>query len=106
MVQILIEIFASVIGLSVAMAIFGFLRNPQVPATITIGGIFILFIAVMTTELDMGNLVQQSETSGDTTEYTYEEDIEEFTEIPKVIFSLIGVVFMLLGGMMVFGRNE
>lgn len=105
MVQMLIEIFASVIGLSVAMAIFGFLRNPQIPATIAIGGIFIFFMAVMTTSLDMGNLVQQSETSGDTTEYTYEEDIEEFTELPKVIFALIGVIFMLLGGMMVYGRD-
>lgn len=102
MVEVLIEIFMAIIGLGVALAIFGFLRNPQVPATIAFGGIIIFFIAVMTTSLDMGNLVQESVTTGDTTEYTYQEDIEPFTDLSKVVIALIGVILMLLGGLMVY----
>lgn len=46
--EIPIEIFITGIGVSVALAIFGFIRNPQIPAMLVFGGMFILSFAVMT----------------------------------------------------------
>jgi hypothetical protein len=49
-----IELFLGFIGVSIALAIFGFLRNPQIPATIVMGGMFLLVISVATTNIIMG----------------------------------------------------
>lgn len=54
MVAIPIELFLGFIGSSIALAIFGFLRTPQVPAMVTFGGMFILAISVITTGIIIG----------------------------------------------------
>jgi hypothetical protein len=96
-----IELFLGFIGVSIALAIFGFLRNPQIPATIVMGGMFILFLSVATDNVIMGKIPTTSVTSGSTVNYTFIDNTYEFTEMPKVIFALIGVMCMILGGLMV-----
>lgn len=53
--EIPIELFLGFIGFSFFLALFGFLRNPQVPAMLAFGGIFILTISAVTTEITMNN---------------------------------------------------
>jgi hypothetical protein len=106
--QLPIEIFSIAIGLSVALGIFGFIRNPQIPAMMAFAGIFILFIAITTDQLKMGNLVSQSifNSTSNITDYSYNDDIFQFTELPKTIFALLGSIFMLAGGLMIFANKE
>ena len=96
-----IELFLGFIGTSIALAIFGFMRNPQIPATIIMGGMFILFLAVATDNVIMGKIPTTSVDSGSTTTYTFVDNLYEFTEMPKVIFALLGTMAMILGGLMV-----
>jgi len=49
-----IELFLGFIGTSIALAIFGFVRNPQIPASLVIGGMFILTLAVATDNIVLG----------------------------------------------------
>ena len=99
--EIPIELFLAGLGVSLALAVFGFCRNPQIPATIVMGGMFILFLSVVTTEINMGKIPTTSVNSGSTTTYTFTDNIFEFTEMNKVFFSLLGVMCMILGGLMV-----
>ena len=96
-----IELFLGFTGISIVLAIFGFLRNPQIPATIVMGGMFILTLSVATTGIIMGKIPITSVDSGSTTTYTFTDNIFEFTDFPKTIFALIGVMCMILGGLMV-----
>lgn len=57
------EIFVTVIGVSIALAIFGFIRNPQIPAMLVFAGIFILTIAVATTSIVFGQLIDNIDSS-------------------------------------------
>jgi hypothetical protein len=81
-----IELFLGFIGVSIALAIFGFLRNPQIPATIVMGGMFILLIAVATTNVTLGdnissvNFVPQNITFTDAVNSTqFRYDVESIT---------------------------
>lgn len=47
--EIPIELFLGGIGVSIALGLFGFLRQPQIPAMLVFGGMFILIFAVATT---------------------------------------------------------
>lgn len=58
-----IELFLGFIGVSIALAILGFLRNPQIPATIVMGGMFILVIAVATDNIKIGNFISNEMTT-------------------------------------------
>lgn len=49
-----IELFLGGMGISIALAIFGFLRQPQIPAMLCFGGMFMLVFAVATDTLIMG----------------------------------------------------
>jgi len=96
-----IELFLGFTGVSIAFAIFGFARNPQVPVTIVIGGIFILLLAVSTTGIIMGKIPTTSVTSGSTVNYTFIDNVFDFTELHKVLFAVLGAFMMLFGGLMV-----
>jgi hypothetical protein len=56
-----IELFSLFIGASIALGIFGFLRNPQIPALMAFGGIFILFASVMTDNIIMNSFADGSD---------------------------------------------
>ena len=71
--QIPIEIFSLFIGSSIALAIFGFLRNPQIPATLAFAGIFILTIAVTTDSITIDSFLDGA------TETVYSYNVESFT---------------------------
>lgn len=43
-----IELFLGFIGVSIAIALFGFVRNPQIPACLVMGGMFILTMGIAT----------------------------------------------------------
>lgn len=49
-----IELFLGFIGVSIAIALFGFVRNPQIPACLVMGGMFILFLSIATDNIIMG----------------------------------------------------
>ena len=96
-----VEMFLAGLGVSIALAIFGFIRSPPIPATIVIGGMFILTLSVITGGIIMGKIPTTSVTSGSTVNYTFIDNVYEFTEMNKVIFALFGVMAMILGGLMV-----
>lgn len=52
-----IELFSLFIGTSIALAIFGFLRNPQIPAMLVFGGMFILTMSVMTDNIILNQFI-------------------------------------------------
>lgn len=95
------ELFIGFIGIAIGLAIFGFIRQPQIPAMLTFGGMFILFIAVVTDEIKMGSIPVQSVSSGSVTTYTFVPDLYAFTSIYKMVFALIGVIMMLASALMV-----
>jgi hypothetical protein len=56
-----IELFLGGIGLGIALAIFGFIRNPQVPAMLVFGGMFVMFFAVATDNIIMNSFINGGE---------------------------------------------
>src|SRR5574342_1420712 len=99
--EIPIELFLGFIGMSIGLAIFGFVRNPQIPAMLVFAGIFILMVSVMTDSIIMGKIPESSTVTGATTDYVMVDNIFIFTELNKVLFALVGVVCMLSGAIMV-----
>lgn len=49
-----VEMFALFMGASIAFAVFGFVRKPQIPAMLAFAGVFILVLSVSTTNIVMG----------------------------------------------------
>lgn len=96
-----VELFLGFIVMSVAIGIFGFIRQPQIPAMLAFGGIFILFISVMVGGIIMGTIPQDSTSSGDTTSYTMIDNTFDFRGFPQMVFGLMGGIMMLTGGLMV-----
>lgn len=88
--------------IAVGLAIFGFIRQPQIPAMLAFGGMFILFIAVMTGGIIMGTIPVDATSSGSTTNYSFTDNVFDFQGFPQMLFALIGVIMMLSGGLMVF----
>lgn len=99
--EIPFELFIAFIGMSLAMAVFGFLRNPQIPAMVCFGGIFILMVAVVTDGVIMGKIPVASASSGSTTTYTFEDNVFPFDNWSKTLFAFMGGIMMLLGALMV-----
>lgn len=102
--QVPIEIFLGCIVMSIALAIFGFLRQPQIPAMLVFGGMFILTISVATDEHIMGKIPITSVSSGNTVTYDFIDNIQPFDPTVKMLFALMGAIFMLCGALMM-GRG-
>lgn len=60
-----VELFLGLVGTSIALAIFGFIRNPQIPAMLCFGGIFILVLAVSTDNIITDTIPLVSTTEGE-----------------------------------------
>ena len=58
-----VELFLGFIGTSIALAVFGFIRQPQIPACLVIGGMFILTLAVSTDNITMDYATDSVNTS-------------------------------------------
>jgi hypothetical protein len=100
-----VELFLGFMAMCIGVAIFGFVRNPQVPAMLAFAGIFILFIAVMTSGIIMGSVPESSSTSGSTTTYDMIDNTFDFRGFPQMIFGLLGGIMMLTSALMV-GFNK
>ena len=100
-----IELFLGGIVLSIAVAIFGFIRQPQIPAMLVFAGMFILVLTLMNDGIIMGKIPITSTSSGNVVTYAFIDNVFEFTELPKTIFAIMGSVLMLIGALMV-GRNQ
>lgn len=100
--QIPFEIFSLMEGLFLIVSLVGLARNPQIPATLVIGGLFMLVLAVLASDINLGQLVNTATTTGDTTTFTYTDDNYTMDSMVIIIFSLLGIVFMLVGAGMVF----
>lgn len=96
-----VELFLGFIAMAIAMAIFGFMRQPQIPAMVSFAGIFILFISIMLSGIIMGKMPDSSVTSGSTTNYNMTDNVFDFTGFPQVIFGFVGSIMALTGGLMV-----
>lgn len=95
------ELFLGFVVACIGLGVFGLIRQPQIPAMLVFAGLFILTISVVTTGVIMGKIPTTSTVSGLTTTYEFEDNIFEFTELPKTLFALLSVIFMLLGAVMV-----
>src|SRR5690349_21795794 len=95
-----VELFLGFVAISVGMAIFGFMRQPQIPAMLAFGGVFIFFISIMTSGIILGAIPESSASSGSTTNYVMIDNTFDFRGFPQVIFAFLGVVMMLSGGLM------
>lgn len=99
--EIPFELFLGFVGIAVGLAIFGFIRQPQIPAMLAFGGIFIFMIAVLTTGVIMGKIPETSIDSGSTTTYTFIDNVYPFDSWSKTLFALVGGIMMLASGFMV-----
>ena len=97
-----VELFLGFVGIAVGLAIFGFIRQPQIPAMLAFGGIFILFISVMIGGIIMGKIPVESTSSGSTTNYEFEDNVFDFRGFGQAVFGFFGAVMMLSGGLMVY----
>jgi len=96
-----VELFLGGIVVSIALAIFGFIRQPQIPVMLVVGGMFILTIAVMTDGVIMGKIpITSTSTSSTVVTYEFVDNVYAFDELAKVMFALMGVMCMLCGGLM------
>lgn len=102
---IVIELFLASLVVSIAVAIFGFIRQPQIPAMLVFSGMFILVLAVATDTIIMGKIPITSTSSGNVVTYAFIDNEFTFTELPKTLFGIMGSVLMLIGALMV-GRNQ
>lgn len=58
--EIPLFLFLGMISTALALAFFGFLRQPQIPAMLAFGGMFVLFIAVSTTSIILDDNITTS----------------------------------------------
>jgi len=96
-----VEMYLGLVGISIAFAIFGFIRQPQIPAMLMFGGIFILFIGVMFNGIILGVQPESSTTTGSTTDYVMVNHGFDMSGVPQMLVGLIGAVMMLTSGIMV-----
>lgn len=68
-----IQIFILGIGISLTLALLGFLRNPQIPAMLCFGGMFLLLFAVATDNIILSHGVITN-TEGEIVIYHYDID--------------------------------
>jgi cytochrome c biogenesis protein ResB len=92
-----IELFGIFLGISIVLLGVGI--SKKVGAIIVCSGIILLFVAVITDIIIMGQVVDTSVTSGSTTTYTYKDATFEFTEIHKVLMVIVGIFIMLIGAL-------
>lgn len=97
-----VELFLGFVAVAISVAIFGFMRNPQIPAMIAFAGIFIMFISIMLGGIIMGKMPDTSVVSGSTTTYTLEDNVFDFSGFPQMIFGFMGAMMALVGGLMVY----
>ena len=93
--QIPFEIFSLMEGLFLFVSIIGLIRNPQIPATIVIGGLFMLVIAVLASDINLGQLVDTATTTGDTTTFTYTDDNYTIADLSTMAISFIIGIYAL-----------
>lgn len=98
------QLFLGFIGISIGLAVFGFIRQPQIPAMLAFAGMFMLAFTVATDNIIMNehvSIVNANTTSG-VSQYSYTPNLFHFDQYPKMIFALISSIFMLGGALMVF----
>lgn len=97
-----VELFLGFVAVAISVAVFGFMRQPQIPAMISFAGVFIMFISVMLGGIIMGKIPEESTVSGSTTAYTMVDNVFDFQGFPQMIFGFMGAMMALAGGLMVY----
>jgi hypothetical protein len=98
------EMFSVFMGMSLVFVGLGIIK--QAPIGLFIAGIFILFVSVITTEIDMGALATtMTDISPTVTNVEYEPNNFEFTQEIKVMFALTGT-FIIMMSIMVARNKE
>jgi len=96
-----IELFGFFLGVSMVLVGIGLTKRQGV--AMFAGGLFIIFIAVLTDNIIMGKIPESSTVSGSVTTYVMVDNPFSFTEWHKILMALIGVVIMVIGA---FTRAE
>jgi hypothetical protein len=98
------EMFSVFMAMSLVFVGLGIIK--QAPIGLFIAGIFILFVSVITTEIDMGALATTlTDTSSTVTDVTYTPNNFEFTQEIKVMFALTGT-FLIMMSLMIAKNKE
>lgn len=98
------EMFSVFMGMSLVFVGLGIIK--QAPIGLFIAGIFILFVSVITTEIDMGALATTlTDVSPTVTDVEYTPNNFVFTQEIKVMFALTGT-FILMMSIMIARNNE
>jgi len=92
MVDIPVELFLGFIGMGIAMAVFGFLRQPQIPAMLTFGGMFIMTISVVTTNVIMGYDITEADNTITPSQVDY-MDVNIGTSVTKLSAGGVNNIF-------------
>jgi len=101
-----VEIFGIFVGISIFIGIVGFVRQPQIPAMLAMGGIMLFFISIITNGMILGVIPDSSTTAGATTTYDMEDNVFDFTGLPQIFGALTGVIMMLYGAISVFSKKD
>ena len=92
-----IELFGLFMALAAVMIGIGIAT--RVGIIVMVGGLFVLFMAVLPDNIIMGSQVATSTISGSSTTYTYNTVVFAFTSWAKVGTAFLGAMIMLVGFM-------
>ena len=96
-INIPIELFAILIAMPSLMVGIGVAKKSGV--IVTVGGIIIMFVAILPDYLIMGSQVSASATVGSTTTYTYQTVLFQYTQYVKLAGGLIGSFICISGAL-------
>lgn len=88
---------------TIAMSIIGVWK--QIPLMMFIGGALITFLIVITDNIIMGSIPDFSVDAGATTTYTMQNNLYALDQWVKIIFAVMGSVFMI-GGALIWKAIE
>lgn len=93
-----ISLFLSFIGFSIIMGIVGIWI--RIPMLMLVGGAMITFLSVIPLDFNDGSRVSNITESGSTNIVQWENEPVVFDVYPKILFAVMGSIFMLGGAMM------
>ena len=92
-----IELFGLFMGMSAVMIGIGIASKTGI--IVMVGGLFVLFMAVLPDNLIMGSQVATSTIAGSSTTYTYNTVVFAYNQWAKVGTAFLGAMIMLVGFM-------
>ena len=93
-----INLFVSFIGLCMIAGVVGIII--RMPFLMLVGGAMIAFLCIIPLDFVQGSRVESIEEIGNEHFITWQDEPVQFDTYPKILFGVLGSIFMLAGGLM------